>query len=65
MPSELWTRMRSRKREEGWDKEGQVVLLNTVLMHSLRSGFSVVRSRGVLISDDLSPWKAAFLPDFS
>lgn len=29
MPSGLWTRMRSRKRE-GWDKEGQVVLSNSL-----------------------------------
>lgn len=41
MPSGLWTRMGSRKREEGWDKEGQVVFSNTVLVHSLASVFSV------------------------
>lgn len=40
MPSGLWTRVRSRKREEGCDKEGQVVSSNAVLMHSPRSGFS-------------------------
>lgn len=38
--------MRNRKREEGWDKEGQVVLLNTGLMHSLGSGFCGTQQRG-------------------
>lgn len=65
----LWTRMRSRKREEGWDKEGQVVPSNTALMHSPRSGFSVappvnvsqrVLTEFVGISDGFSPWKASF-----
>lgn len=70
MPRGLWTTMRSRKREEGWDKEGQVVLSNIVLMHSLRQiralcGTQQVSSQRALtesvdISDDLSPWKASF-----
>lgn len=69
MPSGLWARMRSRKREEGWDKEGQVVLSNTVLnaqpyIRVLCGTQQVSRQRvlreSVDISNGLSPWKASF-----
>lgn len=47
MPHGLWMRVRSRKRKEGWDKEGQVVLPNTVSSGTAldRSGLSAVLSK--------------------